>query len=83
MNTNNMKIGGACFLLVTESNGERAWQGSEQGDWFIEDTTVKGRETRAATELGVKRLHGLTCLVFLCDDERVRAVPMKAIGSAR
>ncbi|MCC6809968.1 MAG: hypothetical protein IT381_21240 [Deltaproteobacteria bacterium] len=64
-----LTIGGPCMLLSGEFTSED-WRGAGQFDWLVAET----KSERATKELGERRIFGMPCRVFLCDDGRVRAV---------
>lgn len=66
-----LPIGGPCMLLSTEIAAED-WRGAGQFDWLV----AEAKTEKATKELGERRIFGMPCRVFLCDDGRVRAVTM-------
>lgn len=83
-------IDGYCFELpeyfkadapgAMESHfGAQHWLLADNEDWATQVVT----RIRAVRELGQKRVDGHMCLVFLCDDGRVRAVVMTAAVARR
>lgn len=55
------------------------WLMAGSEEWEV----VVRTKIRATRELGQKRIDGTTCLIFECDDGRIRAVVMTAAVARR
>ncbi len=89
MSDQSVLIDGYCYELPTHFKvevdamdshfGARHWLTADNEEWDIAVVT----RIRAVRELGCKRVDGHTCLVFICDDGRIRAVVMTAAVARR
>lgn len=78
-----LRIDGCCYALprgaglsvITRSDN---WAKMPDDRWETEIAT----EARATLKLGSRQIDGAPCMVFKCDDGRVRAIVMAAARAA-
>ncbi len=76
-----MRLNGYCYELTDHPCDvvDGHWARTLDDRWDV--VMVSDPDKRAIKELGVRKIDGSPCMVFLCADSRVRAVTMVAAAA--
>lgn len=78
MSDDSLLLNGYCYELAPEWN-ILGWSRTPNDCW---ETRMISRR-RAVAKLGERHIDGAPCMVFRCDDNKIRAVVMSALDTSR
>lgn len=77
-----LRFDGPCLVLVHDDSKRpyrERWQSARPIDWI----PIVDRRHRAVEQLGTVPIGGRVHAVFLCDDDRVRAIGLKTLEAMK